>query len=175
MTVIAPPYGFNGYQFRCLVSGNCSPPLVTSNPATLTVSPVAIITSQPANAFSCQGSTVNFSVTASGTGLTYKWYEKVGAGPFNPITDGGIYSGSATATLTLTGISTAMNNNQYMVVITQGTCPLNSSVASLTVNAQPNLVMRRLRWTLQRHQSQQEVTLPGAYSVTGMIPGQLVR
>ena len=141
LTVLAPPFGFNGYQFRCLVSGNCSPPTVTSNPATLTVNQVASISIQPSNVSSCQGSTVSFSVTASGTGLTYQWYEKVGAGAFLPTTDGGIYSGSLTSTLTLTGISTSMNNNQYMVVIGQATCPVSSAIASLTVNGQPTLLV----------------------------------
>ncbi len=141
LNVLAPPFTSNGYQYRCIVSGNCSPPSVNSNPATLTVNPVATITSQPSNVNSCQGSTVNFQVSATGSGLTYQWMEKVGAGTFTNITDGGIYSGSATSTLTLTGISTAMNTNQYMCVITSGTCPLNSSPASLNVNAQPSLVI----------------------------------
>src|SRR5450432_4106100 len=34
-----------------------------------------------------------------------------------------------------------MNNNQYMVVITQSTCPVSSAIASLTVSAQPSLVI----------------------------------
>ena len=141
LTIVAPAYTLNGYQYQCVVSGNCSPSSVTSSPATLTVNPVALISSQPANVSSCQGSTVSFSVTASGSGLTYQWYQKVGSGVFSPTTDGGIYSGSATPTLTLTGISTAMNNNQYMVVITDGACPVSSSTASLTVNADPMLVI----------------------------------
>jgi hypothetical protein len=141
LTVTAPPYGFNGYQYICLVSGNCTPALATSTAATLTVNQSALITSQPSNLSSCQGSTVSFSVSATGSGLTYQWYEKVGAGPFNATSNGGIYSGSTTSTLTLTGISTTMNNNQYMVVITEATCPVSSSNASLTVNAQPTLVI----------------------------------
>ncbi len=141
LTVITPPFSSDGYQYRCVVSGNCSPPSVTSNPATLTVNPVAIITTQPSNALSCQGSNVNFQVTATGTGLTYQWMEKVGAGAFANITNGGIYSGATTATLTLTGVTTAMNTNQYMCVVTAGTCPVNSTNASLNVNALPSLVI----------------------------------
>ena len=141
LNVITPPVGSNGYQYRCIVSGNCTPVSVTSNPATLTVNPTAIITGQPSNVNSCQGSTVNFQVTATGAGLTYQWMEKVGAGPFTNISDGGIYSGSSTATLTLTGITIAMNTNQYLCVITAGTCPVNSATASLTVSSQPTLVI----------------------------------
>jgi gliding motility-associated-like protein len=141
LNVLAPAFAMNGYQYRCIVGGSCAPVMVTSNPATLTVNPVALITAQPANVNSCQGSTVSFQVTASGAGLSYQWKEKIGAGLFTNIADGGIYSGSGTATLTLTGIGTAMNNNQYLCVITAGTCPVNTAIASLTVNAQPALII----------------------------------
>ena len=67
--------------------------------------------------------------------------EKVGAGAFTNITNGGVYGGATSATLTLTGITTAMNTNQYMCVITIGGCPVSSASASLTVNAQPTLVI----------------------------------
>ena len=141
LSVITPAYALNGYQYRCIVSGNCSPPAVTSNAATLTLNPIAIISAQPVNVNSCEGSTVSFSVTATGPGLVYQWREKIGSGSFNNITDGGVYSGATTSTLTLTGITTAMNTNQYMCVITAGTCPVNSANASLTVNQQPSLVI----------------------------------
>src|SRR5450432_3789915 len=141
LNVIAPPFGFNGYQYRCIVNGGCTPLTVTSNPATLTVNPVAIITSQPSNVNTCAGSNAAYHVTATGAGLTYQWMEKVGAGAFINITDGGIYSGSATANLTLTGVTVGMNNNQYQCVITLGTCPVNSQIGSLTVSAQPSLII----------------------------------
>ena len=115
--------------------------LLLRQPATLTVNPVAIITSQPANVITCAGSNATYSVTATGAGLSYQWMEKVGAGAFTNITNGGIYSGATTVTLTLTGVTVAMNNNQYMCVITAGSCPVNSQIGSLTVNAQPTLVI----------------------------------
>ena len=70
----------------------------SSNVVSITVNPTAIaISIQPTNQLTCVGGSVSYSVTASGPGtLTYQWYEKIGAGPFNPITDGGIYSGSST-------------------------------------------------------------------------------
>ncbi|HWK07817.1 MAG TPA: hypothetical protein VNS58_29500, partial [Puia sp.] len=141
LTVLTPAYALNGYQYRCVVSGNCSPASITSNFATLTVNPIATITGQPVNVNSCAGSTVTYSVTATGTGLTYQWQEKVSSGSFTNIIDGGIYSGSATSVLTLSGITVSMNTNQYRCIITYGTCPVNSSTASLTVSGQPNLVI----------------------------------
>jgi hypothetical protein len=141
LNVIAPPAGFNGNQYRCVVNGGCVPISVTSNPATLTVNAVAIITSQPSNVYTCENTPASFHVTAIGTGLTYQWMEKVGAGAFANITDGGIYSGATTATLALSAVTVAMNNNQYQCVITSATCPVSSLIASLTVNAQPSLVI----------------------------------
>jgi len=141
LTVIKPAYSMNAYQYQCIVSGNCVPATVVSTAATLTVNPVAAVTIQPANVSSCAGSTVQFSVGATGTGIGYQWEQKVGSGAFAPISNGGVYSGAQTATLTLTGISTAMNTNQYLCVLTEGSCPINADSASLTVNAQPTLVV----------------------------------
>ncbi len=141
LTVIAPLNGMNAYQYRAIVTSNCSPLSVTSAAAVLTINPTATITAQPQNVNSCQGSTAIFAVTATGSGLIYQWQEKVGSGAFADITDGGVYGGSTTPTLTLTGITTAMNTNQYRVLITAGTCPVNSATASLTVNALPALVI----------------------------------
>jgi gliding motility-associated-like protein len=141
LTVVAPAYAMNGYQYQCIVSGNCVPATATSTAATLTVNPVAAVTMQPANVSSCQGSTVTFSVGATGTGIGYQWMQKVGSGMFSAVSNGGVYSGAQTATLTLTGITTAMNTNQYLCVLTEGSCPINTDSASLTVNAQPVLVI----------------------------------
>jgi gliding motility-associated-like protein len=141
LTVLAPAYAMTGYQYQCVVSGNCAPATATSTSATLTVNPVASVTSQPANVSSCAGSTVTFSVGATGAGIAYQWEQKVGSGTFAAISNGGVYSGAQTATLTLTGIITAMNTNQYLCVLTEGSCPINTDSASLTVNAQPVLVI----------------------------------
>ena len=123
------------------MSGNCTPAIATSNAATLTINPTAVITTQPSNVASCQGSTVTFTVAATGSGAIYQWQEKVGSGAYTNITNGGVYSGASTPTLTLTGITTAMNTNKYVCLITVGSCPVSTLPASLTVNAQPSLVI----------------------------------
>jgi hypothetical protein len=66
--------------------------------------------------------------------MTYQWQE----GGVN-ITNGGIYSGATTSTLTLTNPGTAKNGASYRCVIssTCGTSPVNSSAAILTVNPLP--------------------------------------
>jgi hypothetical protein len=89
---------------------------VTSSVATLTVVD-PFITAQPSPASQTQppGVTVNYSVTAVGTAtITYQWW-KDGA----PLSDGGVVSGSTTANLALTGITTG-DAGTYSCRVTNG-------------------------------------------------------
>ena len=90
----------------------------------------------PANVQVCPTGNASFSVTAGGSGpFTYQWQESTG-GPFTNITNGGVYGGATTATLTLTGVVVGMNNYQYRAVVT-GNCgsPATSNPATLAVVA----------------------------------------
>lgn len=100
----------------------------------ITVNQIVAITAQPSNQVVLPNANATFSVTASGTGLAYQWEENSGSG-WSAITNGGIYSGATTSSLTLTGVS-SQNNNQYRVVIS-GTAPcsaLTSNAATLTIS-----------------------------------------
>ncbi len=105
----------------------------TSAAATLTVNPAApTITGQPASRTASTGDTASFSVTAAGTNpLTYQWRKNT-----VPLTDGGIVSGSATATLLLTGVGAADSAN-YDVVVTNSLGSATSTAGVLTVNPPP--------------------------------------
>lgn len=59
-------------SYDCVVSGACGQP-VTSNSATLTINPQTTITAHPQSATVCQGASVTFSVTATGSNLRYQW------------------------------------------------------------------------------------------------------
>ncbi|MFN7652299.1 MAG: PKD-like domain-containing protein [Cyclobacteriaceae bacterium] len=107
-----------------------------------TVRALPAITTQPTNSSICSLTNTSFTVAATGTNLSYQWQEKVGAGAFSNLSDGGVYSGSSTATLTLTAAPTAMSTNQYRVIVTgynapslAPTCSVTSNAATLTVNA----------------------------------------
>lgn len=119
---------------------------VFNTPLTYTVRALPTISVQPVAATTCSTNNASFTVTAAGTNLSYQWQEKVGAGAFTDITNGGVYSGATTATLTLTGATTAMNGNQYRVNVTgynppstAPTCPVTSNSATLTVNPLPTV------------------------------------
>ncbi|HEY3404802.1 MAG TPA: PKD-like domain-containing protein [Ohtaekwangia sp.] len=112
--------------YDVVVSGTCTPS-VTSASATLTVNTLPSITAQPAPAQSiCEGSGVSFSVTATGTGLTYQWRKN------------GVDIGGATAsTYSILNVTTA-DAADYDVVI-NGTCTpgVTSAISALAVNTLP--------------------------------------
>jgi hypothetical protein len=128
----------NNYQYRCVVSGTCSP-AATSTAATLTVNTAPVVTSSPANATACDAGNASFSVSATGTSISYQWQGNTGSG-WTDISNGGIYSGATTATLALTGVTSAMNTYQYRCVVS-GTCtpPAYSSAAALSVTQLPTI------------------------------------
>jgi len=100
----------------------------TSSVATLTVVFAPTITNEPVSITNLAGTTATFSVTAGGTPLlAYQW-QKNGTN----MTDGGNVSGSATALLTLTNVSSGDMAN-YAVVVTNTYGSATSSVATLTV------------------------------------------
>jgi cellulose 1,4-beta-cellobiosidase len=95
------------------------------------------ITTQPSNQTAASGA-ATFSVTAtvspSGT-LTYQWEKSDDAGTtFTAV------SGATSATLSLTSLTNASDNNdQYRVVVSAvGASPVTSSAATLTVTQVPN-------------------------------------
>ena len=87
------------------------------------------ITQQPSPATNCEGTTATFSVAASGSGLIYQWQQNdVDLG------DNGHYSGSATATLTITNVNSGDAAN-YRCQVSNATGWTNSAEAALTVRA----------------------------------------
>ena len=93
------------------------------------------VTVDPSATSTCAAGTVNFSVTATGDAtLNYQWMEDTGGG-FVSLSDGGVYSGATTNTLTITGATAGMNGNLYKCEVTNGCGTDNSASAALTVNS----------------------------------------
>lgn len=96
----------------------------------------ATITAHPANANSCPGGTVTYSVTAAGTAPVYQWQVNTGSGFVN-IPAGAPYAGETTATLTITGVTAGMNGYQHRCVVSN-TCTspgVSSNAATLALGA----------------------------------------
>jgi hypothetical protein len=106
------------------------------------------IVSTPANQSVCNPGNASFTVIPTGTNMSFQWQEQLlGVGAFTNITDGGIYSGATTSTLTLTGAVLSMSTNRYRVIVTgynppslPPLCPVTSNPAILTVNPLPTVV-----------------------------------
>lgn len=118
-------------NYNCVVSGVCSP-AVTSGNAVLTVQTAAVITSQPVNDIQCTGASSTFTVTASGTGLSYQWRK----GTTN-LSNSGTISGVTSATLSLTGIVASDAGSYNCVVTASCGSPVTSNNGVLTVNIPP--------------------------------------
>ncbi len=118
-------------NYRCVVSGVSPCAAVSSNNAALVVNQLPAITSQPAASQTlCSGSSASFSVTATGTNLTYQWFN--GA---TPMANGGSITGVTTATLTINPVSTSNTSSNYHCVVSGSCSPAaTSNNAALIVN-----------------------------------------
>ena len=73
-----------------------------------------VVATNPANSSVCSGSSSSFAVTIT-YAVTYQWQVNTGAGYTN-ITNGGIYSGATTATLSISATTTGMNGYLYKCI-----------------------------------------------------------
>ncbi len=94
-----------------------------------------VIGTQPASLTSYCSGNASFTVATTGTALTYQWQERLNAtSPWIILSNGGLYAGVNTPTLTLTDLTTNYNGRQYQVAIGGPCTPIVlSSVATLTV------------------------------------------
>lgn len=115
----------------------CSSALAsTSNVVTVTINTGVNITTQPTSVAICPTGTATFS--AAGTNATaFQWQQRIGAGPFVNITNGGVYSGATTSTLTITSPGATFNGYLYRCVVSATSCSSTTNNATLTINALP--------------------------------------
>lgn len=98
--------------------------------------PPVVITQQPADTGACPGDTAVFSVSASGSSLTYQW-QKDGVN----LSDGGDISGATTDTLQIAGAEAA-DNGDYGCVVTGDCGTVISGTAALVVSAAPTITQQ---------------------------------
>ncbi|MEK3885513.1 beta strand repeat-containing protein, partial [Paenibacillus sp. PL2-23] len=135
LTITGATSAMNGYMYRAVVTGAATPD-ATSNEAALTVNSPPAITSHPSNSTIVAGENTTFTVTAS-YAMDYQWQVNTGSGYTN-ITNGALYSGATTSTLSITGATSAMNGYMYRAVVTGAATPdATSNGAALTVNSPP--------------------------------------
>jgi plastocyanin len=116
-------------SYDVVVSGTCTP-AVTSAAATLIINALPAITGQPvASQAICEGSPATFTVTATGTGVSYQWKK-------NGIDIGGANSNTYTIATTVTA-----DAGTYTVVVS-GTCTpgVTSTASVLNINERPEII-----------------------------------
>jgi subtilisin-like proprotein convertase family protein len=117
----------------------------------VTVNQPAKVTAQPVNKTVCTDKVATFTVAASGTApFSYRWQVSTDNGNnFSNISNGGVYSGATSATLSVTQPPVSMSGYQYRVFV-QGALPCgpdSSSKVVLTVNPLPTIVITAAPYT----------------------------
>lgn len=126
LAVASVSTALNNYRYRVLVTGQCG--VTTSTAAVLTVQTAPVITSPPQSVTLCEGSTANFSVTATGTNLAYQWQVSTDGGANYTAAPGN----SQSSAYSVASITPAMSNNRYRVLI-NGTCTPGATSAGATL------------------------------------------
>ncbi len=118
------------YQFRCYYFSPCGPGVNTST-ATLYIGAInPLITSQPQNEITCNNSSVEFTVTATGSSPNYQWQQNSdGSTTFINL------PGQTNNTLMLDSVTLLMNNYQYR-------CIVGSPCAASTISSPAILTVR---------------------------------
>lgn len=118
----------NGKQFQCVVSGTAPCTAATSNVVTLSVGSVSI-TAQPTNQTVCSNAGATFTVGTAGEVTSYQWQVSTNGTTWSAI------EGATSASLVLSGITSANTGSQYFCLINGGIANggINSDPATLTV------------------------------------------
>jgi len=149
---IAPTFTPRAFIGKVLFSGsNAAPCTSPARTVVVTVNQPTSVTAQPVNRTICTDKLTTFVVTAGGTGpFSYQWQVSTNNGTtYNPVTNGGVYSGATTATLTITQPPVTMSGYFYRCVIT-GAAPCVSATSAqrtLTVNPLPTVIITAAPYT----------------------------
>lgn len=132
----------NGNLYRVRITDDCH--TIYSNSATLGVNEIIGVT-QGRNSTICSGGSITYSVTTSNPSLVqgFQWLRQEGAN-WNPIIEGGGYSGTTTFQLSISNAS-ASQSGSYRVSVTFATInqpPSNPSCTERSSSRERNLLVR---------------------------------
>ncbi len=137
----------NGYQYRAKLTTTAGSCITYSDPATLTVNPLATVTLQPVAVTVCEFDDASFSIIAGVAApseiVSYQWQRRMISGGYSSITaatDGGIYTNFNTPTLNISNAPFSIDRYSYQCrITTTGNCSVNSSSKTITVVRYANI------------------------------------
>lgn len=153
LTISPVGNALNGAQIRCVISGTCNGD-INSSIAILTVTPIPLITTQPADQSVCESISVQFNSSASNA-LTYQWMYSTDGGttflPFNDIP--GQVSGSQGINLDLFNVTPAQSGWLIYNAISNACGTVNTNIANLVVLSAPQITSQPVDLTLCQGES----------------------
>ncbi|HEY9176317.1 MAG TPA: GEVED domain-containing protein [Flavipsychrobacter sp.] len=138
LNITGAPASMDNYRYRCVISGACSPFVITTA-AKLTMGANPAVTTQPSSTIVCTGTTGSTSLAATGYNVTYQWQVSTNGGStWGNIANGGFYAGTTTNTLQFISPVLSMNGYMYRAVVTNACAVATTSNAmTLTVANAP--------------------------------------
>ncbi len=139
LTISGATAAMNGCEYEAVFTNSIG--TAKTSVAALTVHFAPSVTTQPGNQSVNAGGKISFSAVASGSpATTVKWEVSTNGGKsFTALSNGGVYSGVTTGTLTITGATAAMNGYEYKAIFTNSLGTATTSVAKLTVVVAPTV------------------------------------
>jgi hypothetical protein len=126
--------GLTAGTWTCTVTTACG--LSSSTSFTIEEPEAILINTQPVSVMAVYGDTVNFTISATNA-ESYQWQVSSNGTDWDAITEGGTepsYAGTATSTLTVSGVTTALDGYAFRVVLSNdGDCETVSGSATLLV------------------------------------------
>jgi len=137
LTVLNVTASLSGDQYRAVLTNSKGTATTTSAGITVPLSSPTIIVSLPANSSYVVGGNAIIGVSASGNPLpTYQWQVSTDGGvTWNNLSDNSVYSGSATASLTIHSVPFSMSGYQYQAILTNSQGTITTTVDTLTVTS----------------------------------------
>jgi hypothetical protein len=109
-------------RYDCVITGEC-PPAITTQPATVTVTPRPAVTTQPVSQTVDEGKPLSLSVVAAGVGLSYQWKR-----------DGSSINGATNPTLSISS-ATKADGGSYVCEVAGSCGSVSTQAAVVKVNS----------------------------------------
>jgi kumamolisin len=102
-----------------------------------------LVTPPPAAVTVNQGQNATFTVTTTGTPISYQWQRMpIGSTTWTNLSNTGVYSGATTTSLTVSSTTTAMSGDQFQCTVGY------SGTAGVITSAQPTALIVETPWTV---------------------------